>query len=177
MRGNLTIAVVGAGGKMGTRVSDNLAETAHTVYYAENHPPARQRVEEAGRTLTETDSAVRDADVVILAVRPGARDVVAAQETDTPGQRAVAEVVIRAMYAPVLDVHRVTVKQLAVLEPTLVETVACMIGALRNEALQEEDLRGSRARREHRSHAAPRRRPAPGMTDALVRVDPGATTP
>ena len=29
---------------------------------------------------------------------------------------------------PVLDVHWVTVKQLAVLEPTLVETVACMVG-------------------------------------------------
>ena len=41
------------------------------------------------------------------------------------------------MYAPVVDVHWVTVKQLAVLEPTLVETVACMIGALLNEALHE----------------------------------------
>ena len=42
-----------------------------------------------------------------------------------------------AMYAPVIDVHWVTVKQLAYLEPTLVETVACMIGDLLNEALQE----------------------------------------
>ena len=44
---------------------------------------------------------------------------------------------MRAIYAPVIDVHWVTIKQLAVLEPTLVETVACMIGALLNEALQE----------------------------------------
>ena len=206
MSSTLTIAVVGAGGKMGTRVSNNLAETEHDVRYTENFPPARQRVEEAGRTLTDTDSAVADADVVILAVpdrilgdvshdvvpklRPGAvvltldpaaayagllaqRDdvsfavahpchpsvflertsteewadtfggiaapqhVVAAQETGTPEQKAVAETVIRAMYAPVLDVHWVTVKQLAVLEPTLVETVAFMIGALLNEALHE----------------------------------------
>ena len=36
-----------------------------------------------------------------------------------------------------LDVHWVTIKQLAQLEPTLVETVACMIGALLNEALEE----------------------------------------
>lgn len=202
----LTIAVVGAGGKMGTRVSNNLAGTDHTVHYAENQPPARQRVEESGRTLTDTDEAVAAANVVILAVpdkilgavshdvvpklRSGAivltldpaaayagllaqredvsfavahpchpsvflertskqewadtfggiaapQDVVAAQETGTPAQRAVAETVIRAMYAPVLDVHWVTVKQLAVLEPTLVETVACMIGALLNEALHE----------------------------------------
>ena len=41
------------------------------------------------------------------------------------------------MYAPVIDVHWVTVKQLAVLEPTLVETIACMIGALLTEALHE----------------------------------------
>jgi len=206
MSSNLAIAVVGAGGKMGTRVSDNLARTDHTVYHAENHPPARQRVEAAGRAVTDTDTAVAAADVVVLAVpdrvlgavshdvvpklRPGAivltldpaaayagllarrddvsfavahpchpsvflertskeewadtfggiaapQDVVAAQETGTPAQKAVAETVVRAMYAPVLDVHWVTVKQLAVLEPTLVETVACMLGALLNEALQE----------------------------------------
>jgi hypothetical protein len=206
MSSKLTIAVVGAGGKMGTRVSNNLAETDHTVYYAENFPPARQRVQESGRTLTDTDTAVVAADVVILAVpdrilgaishdvvpklRSGAivltldpaaayagllaerddvsfavahpchpsvflertskeewadtfggiaapQDVVAAQESGTPEQRVTAETVIRAMYAPVLDVHWVTVKQLAVLEPTLVETVACMIGALLNEALHE----------------------------------------
>ena len=68
MSENLTIAVVGAGGKMGTRVSNNLVKTDHTVYYSESFPPARQRVEEAGRTLTDTDTAVADADVVILAV-------------------------------------------------------------------------------------------------------------
>jgi hypothetical protein len=37
----------------------------------------------------------------------------------------------------VIDVHFVTIKQLAQLEPTLVETVACMIGELLNEALYE----------------------------------------
>jgi hypothetical protein len=41
------------------------------------------------------------------------------------------------MYAPVVDVHWVTVKQLAQLEPTLVETIACMIGALLKESLDE----------------------------------------
>ena len=34
----LTIAVIGAGGKMGMRVSNNLVKTDHTVYYAENSP-------------------------------------------------------------------------------------------------------------------------------------------
>jgi len=49
----------------------------------------------------------------------------------------IAEEVIRLMYAPVIDVHWVTVKQLAYLEPTLVEVVACMIGDLLNDALRE----------------------------------------
>ena len=37
----LTIAVIGAGGKMGTRVSNNLAKTDHTVYYVESSPAGR----------------------------------------------------------------------------------------------------------------------------------------
>jgi hypothetical protein len=202
----LTITVVGAGGKMGMRVSNNLQRTEHTVYYAENSPAGQERTRAEGREVTDTDTAVAQADVVILAVpdhilgavsadivpklRSGAivltldpaaayagllaerddvrfavahpchpsvfyertskeewadtfggiaapQDVVAALETGTPEDRAVTETVVRAMYAPVVDVHWVTVKQLAVLEPTLVETVACMIGSLLNEALQE----------------------------------------
>lgn len=43
----------------------------------------------------------------------------------------------RLSSAPCTRRYWVTVKQLAVLEPTLVETVACMIGPLLNEALQE----------------------------------------
>lgn len=203
---NLTIAVVGAGGKMGMRVSNNLQRSQHTVHYSENSPAGRQRTTDAGRTVTETAEAVADADVVILAVpdvalapvsaevvpqlKTGAvvltldpaaayanllvrradveyavahpchpsvflqrkteaeladtfggiaapQEVVAAFESDDLTKRAVAEEVIRLMYAPVLDVHWVSVKQLAYLEPTLVEVVACMVGALLNEALQE----------------------------------------
>jgi hypothetical protein len=45
--------------------------------------------------------------------------------------------VVSTIYAPVIAVHYVTVKQLAVLEPTLVETMSCMIGAFLKEALEE----------------------------------------
>jgi hypothetical protein len=65
------------------------------------------------------------------------QDAIAAVESDDPAKRAIVEATVRAIYAPIIDVHWVTVKQLAQLEPTLVETVACMIGALLNEALQE----------------------------------------
>jgi hypothetical protein len=203
---NLVVTVVGAGGKMGLRVSANLDKSPYTVRYCENSPRGQQLLADLGREVSETESAVKDSDVVILAVpdvvlgalsetvvplmpegsilltldpaaayagllaeRPGVtqavahpchpsiflerttaeewadnfggraaqQDVVAAVETDDPEQKARAEAVIRTIYAPVGDVHWVTVKQLAYLEPTLVETVACMIGALLKEALQE----------------------------------------
>ncbi|TWP53612.1 oxidoreductase [Lentzea tibetensis] len=206
MTAELTIAVIGAGGKMGMRISDNLQRTEHAVFYSENSPAGQERVRDAGREVTDTEKAVADADVVVLAVpdialgpvsaevvpqvKPGAivltldpaaayanllakrddvefavahpchpsvflerttpeeyadtfggiaaaQDVVAAMESGSAAAARTAEAVIRSMYAPVLDVHWVTVKQLAYLEPTLVETVACMIGSLLTEALKE----------------------------------------
>lgn len=202
----LTIAVIGAGGKMGMRISNNLQRTDHDVRYAETSPAGRDRVTDAGREVVDSAEAVKGAQVIVLAVpdlalgpvteqlvplaEPGAivltldpaaayagllttrddvimgvahpchpsvflerttkeewadtfggiaapQDAVAAIESDDPAKQAVLETVIRAIYAPVIDVHWVTVKQLAQLEPTLVETVACMIGRLLNEALEE----------------------------------------
>jgi hypothetical protein len=204
--GTYKIAVIGAGGKMGMRVSDNLVKTDHAVSYSENSPAGQERVTAAGRSLTATPDAVRGADIVVLAVpdlalgpvtadivpqlKPGAivltldpaaayagllttrddviqavahpchpsiflqrttpeeyadtfggiaapQDAIAAIESDDPAKRAIVEATVRAIYAPVIDVHWVTIKQLAQLEPTLVETIACMIGALLKEALDE----------------------------------------
>jgi D-apionate oxidoisomerase len=206
MSDTLTIAVIGAGGKMGMRVSNNLVKTAHTVFYSENSPAGQERVTATGRTLTETPDAVKDADVVVLAVpdlalqavsaqvvplmRSGAtlltldpaaayaglltrredviqgvthpchpsvfverhtpeeyadtfggiaahQDAIAAIESDDPEKKAQLETVVRAIFAPVDEVHWTTIKQLAQLEPTLVETIACMVGALLKEALDE----------------------------------------
>ncbi|MAO34718.1 MAG: oxidoreductase [Zunongwangia sp.] len=200
------IAVIGAGGKMGMRVSNNLVRTDHTVWYVETSPAGQQRTLDAGRELSDAATAVADADIVVLAVpdlalgpvtadlvpqmKAGAivltldpaaayagllttrddvvqavahpchpsvflerttkeewadtfggiaapQDAIAAVESDDPAHREIVEATVRAIYAPVIDVHFVTVKQLAQLEPTLVETVACMIGSLLNEALDE----------------------------------------
>src|SRR5690606_7173643 len=60
-----TIAVIGAGGKMGMRVSNNLVKTEHTVFYVENSPAGQERTREAGRELTEASVAVADADIVV----------------------------------------------------------------------------------------------------------------
>jgi D-apionate oxidoisomerase len=202
----LTVAVIGAGGKMGMRVSANLDASGHTVRFSENSPTGQERVRAQGRELTDADTAVANADVVILAVpdtalgvvssgivplmKPNSivltldpaaayagllatrddvtmavahpchpsvflertekaqyadtfggeaapQNVVAAIETDDAAAKARAENVIRVIYGPVIDVHWVTVKQLAILEPTLVETVACMVGTLLKEALYE----------------------------------------
>ncbi|WP_413760526.1 phosphogluconate dehydrogenase C-terminal domain-containing protein [Streptomyces sp. MMBL 11-3] len=201
-----TVAVIGAAGKMGQRVSNNLVESDFRVLFSEASPQGQELIRELGRELTESADAVAEADVVILAVpdvvlgkvseelvplmRPGTvvltldpaaayagllfnrddihyacahpchpsvflerttkeewqdtfggiaapQEVVAAYEGGDEAKQELADSVIRVMYAPVVDVHWVTVKQLAVLEPTLVETIACMVGALLTEALHE----------------------------------------
>ncbi|MEJ5914439.1 phosphogluconate dehydrogenase C-terminal domain-containing protein [Pseudokineococcus sp. 1T1Z-3] len=193
----VTVAVVGAGGKMGTRVSNNLAGSRFAIRYCESSPSGRERIEAAGRTVSDTDEAVVDADVVILAVpdtalgpvsekvvpqlRPGAvvltldpaaayagllqpredihyacahpchpsvflertspeewadtfggiaapQEVVAALESGDDAVRDLTREVVSTMYAPVVDVHWVTVEQLAYLEPTTVEVIGCMLG-------------------------------------------------
>ena len=53
----LKIAVIGAGGKIGTRVSDNLQRSTHDVRYVENSSAGQQRTLEAGRTLTDVGTA------------------------------------------------------------------------------------------------------------------------
>ncbi|HXL92398.1 MAG TPA: phosphogluconate dehydrogenase C-terminal domain-containing protein [Streptosporangiaceae bacterium] len=78
---------------------------------------------------------------VVAAIESGNATADASPEGDGTARdstaRDRAEAVIRAMYAPVLNVHWVTVEQLAFLEPTLVETITCMISGLLAEALKE----------------------------------------
>lgn len=204
----IIVAVIGAGGKMGQRVSNNLAKSAYTTLYSEASAAGVAHIEALGRTVTSTEEAVLNADVVILAVpdvvlgkvsesvvpamKSGAiiltldpaaayagllmaredihfavahpchpsvflerttkeewadtfggvaapQEVIAALEgvDESSPVRELATQVISTIYAPVIAVHYVSVKQLAVLEPTLVETIACMIGAFLKEALEE----------------------------------------
>ncbi len=201
-----TITVIGAGGKMGMRISANLQNSDYQVFYCENSPQAQSQVSAQGRELSSAESVVPHSDVVILAVpdivlgkvseavvplmKAGAtlltldpaaayanliarRDsidyavahpchpsvflqrytkeehadafggiaavqhVAASFEAGSDAQKAELSRVISVMYGPVEQVHWVTVKQLAYLEPTLVETVACMAGAFMKEALDE----------------------------------------
>lgn len=198
MAEKLKIAVIGAGGKMGMRVSPNLAAIPeYDVKFCEASEAASKRSEEAGRPITPTEEAIKDADVVVYAVPDRAlnavttenvplqkegsvvltldpaaayanllymRDdvtyvvchpahpsvflervtkeeyddtfggiaapqhVLAAMHTESDKWQPIAEEVITNLFAPVIKVHWESVHDLAVLEPTLNETIGCMIG-------------------------------------------------
>lgn len=191
------VTLVGAGGKMGCRLTDNFLKTQYQVHYLEVSSPGRENLKQRGVSVSDQKTAVPVSDVVILAVPDVAigavaREVVplmkagallmtldpAAPLDNQLPQRADIGCVIAhpchpsvfnwepteaafrdfyggitakqgivvalmwggegyyelglevatAMYAPVSRAHRVTLEQMAMLEPALVETLAqtCM---------------------------------------------------
>jgi hypothetical protein len=52
------------------------------------------------------------------------------------------EAVARAMFAPVMRAHRITVEQMAILEPAMAETVAACCATVIREAMDEAIRRG-----------------------------------
>jgi D-apionate oxidoisomerase len=192
-----TITLIGAGGKMGCRLTDNLIHTNYKVHYVEVSPTGIDNLRQRGVTLSRQADSVPTADVVILAVPDVAIGAVAQEIVPTmkpgsllmtldpaaplddqlprredigcvithpchpsvfnwePSEKAFRDFyggisakqaivvalmwgaesyydlgveVSAAMYAPVSRVHRVTLEQMAMLEPALVETLAqtCM---------------------------------------------------
>jgi hypothetical protein len=55
---------------------------------------------------------------------------------------ARGERVVRRMFAPVMNVHRITVEQMAILEPAMAETVVLTCMAVMREAMDEAIRRG-----------------------------------
>ncbi len=63
------IALMGAGGKMGCRISRNmLREAAYEMLNVETNPAGRQRLADLGLEVVSQESAVAAADVVVLAL-------------------------------------------------------------------------------------------------------------
>ena len=62
------VAVIGAGGKMGYRVSANLRGSPYKVSHVEVSEAGRNRLKELNITCVDADTALKDADVVILAI-------------------------------------------------------------------------------------------------------------
>jgi D-apionate oxidoisomerase len=191
------IALIGAGGKMGCRVTDNFLKSSYVVDYVEVSERGLENLRSRGVQVVPEERAVQGADVVILAVpdvlmgeiaaraiprmRPGAllmtldpaapldgqlplredigcvvahpchpsvfnwepteaafRDfyggisakqaIVCALMQGSEDHYSLGVEIASAMYAPVSRAHRVTLHQMAMLEPALVETLAqtCM---------------------------------------------------
>jgi D-apionate oxidoisomerase len=76
------VAVVGAGGKMGYRVSANLKNSPYEVSHVEVSEPGRNRLKELGITCVDADTALKDADVVILAIPDNMIEKVTGQLVD-----------------------------------------------------------------------------------------------
>lgn len=206
------IALIGAGGKMGFRLSANLLNSSFDVRHVEISEAGRERLrEELGISCVSTEDALTSADVVILAVpdtligkishgiepllTPGMMVVVldaAApfaghlpqrddlvyfvthpchppifnDETDIDAKRdyfggfkarqgvvnalmqgpedayALGEEISKIIYAPVSETFRVSVEQMALLEPGLSETVCATLLATLREAMDEVVARG-----------------------------------
>jgi len=207
----LKIALFGAGGKMGCRITDNLKDSQHQMSYVEVNPAGIARLAERGLTVTPHDTAAAEADVAILALpdaligevapqivprlKPGAMVIcldpaaphggelperpdiayfithpchppVIHQETEAEAQLdffgaikakqhivcalmqgceddySRGEAISRQMFAPVMNAYRVTVEQMAILEPALSETVTATCMTIIREAVDEAVRRG-----------------------------------
>ncbi|ENH95893.1 hypothetical protein J416_13646 [Gracilibacillus halophilus YIM-C55.5] len=208
----LTISVIGAGGKMGTRVTNNLVKhEKYNVLFSEKSEQGIKSIEERGYQVTATEDAVKRADVVIMAVPdtligkiseqivpqlsngailltldPAAayanqlalredctfvvahpchpsvfaenltpeehedvfggvaatQDIVAALHAGEEDKYSVAEQVAIDMYAPVGECHKITVEQMAILEPTAAEVVTGSAAVILREAYDEAVKKG-----------------------------------
>lgn len=208
----VTIALLGAGGKMGCRIADNLRHRAeYRMRYVEIGEAGLERLRQRELETTSREAAMAQADVVILAVPdnrigPIALEIVPQLKTGAmvigldpaapysgmlPEREDIAyfiahpchppvfndesdpetrrdffggvkakqhivcalmqgseadyergEAISRAMFAPVMKAHRVTVEQMAILEPALVETTAATCITIIKEAMDEAIRRG-----------------------------------
>jgi D-apionate oxidoisomerase len=195
---SVKIALVGAGGKMGCRLTDNfLKEKNYDVAYLEVSEQGIKNLAQRNVTVSKEDDAVPDADVVILALpdtiigklsdtivpkmkkgalvmtldpaapidgvihhrddlgyviahpchptifnwEPTEKDfrdfyggisakqsIVVALMAGSEAHYKLGEKVAQDMYQPIHHTHRITLEQMAILEPAMVETLAqtCM---------------------------------------------------
>jgi len=214
---NTTIALFGAGGKMGCRLTDNLLKSTYRLLPVEVSEGGLSRLSQRCLTSIAQDQAVSEADIVILALpdtalgsishelvpkmKSGAmlmvldpaaaharvlaeredmplfvthpchpplwnneqgaaredffggiaakQNIVCAIERGSDAQYRRGEDLARTMYAPVERAHRITVEQMAILEPAMAETVAAMCCTIIFEAYQEAIHRGVPAEAAH----------------------------
>lgn len=66
----IAVTVIGAGGKMGTRTSNNLASCSDIfdLYLVENAPTGIESIHDRGMEVTDVDEAISKSDVIVFAV-------------------------------------------------------------------------------------------------------------
>ena len=64
----MKVTLVGAGGKMGLRLTRNLKDSAYKMAYLEKHEPARKNLVEMGVEVSAEEKEIPVSDIVILAV-------------------------------------------------------------------------------------------------------------
>lgn len=201
----IKIALLGAGGKMGCRITDNMKDLAeYEMYYVEVSEGGIANLKQRGLNVTLESTAIEVCDVVVLALpdkligkitenlvpklaegtmiigldpaaayaevmpirddltyfvshpchpplfndetRPEAmtdwfggihakQHIVCALHHGAEADYAKGEAIAKAMYAPVMNSYRVTVEQMAILEPALVETFSATLVTAMKEAL------------------------------------------
>jgi len=205
------ITLVGAGGKMGLRLTKNLRNSEHEMSYLEVSPPGIETLKTLDISVSSEEEAISGADVVILAVpdtqlgkvsamliprmgkdslvvtldpavaRAGKlflrkdtgyfithpahpsvfnweptpeaqadffggslakQAIVCALLQGSDEQYTTGEYIARQMYAPVTKAFRVTMEQMALLEPALVETLSSSCLDLVREGMEEIIKRG-----------------------------------
>jgi hypothetical protein len=208
---NTTITIMGAGGKMGMRILNNMVKTRYALRLCEKGPKGVRMIEEKGLSVMDMEDAVPESDVVIMAVpdavlgavshdlvplmkkdatfilldpaaayakeialrddchfvvthpchpglftyqeTPEARadmfggvaakqDIVIALLQGTEEKFLAAEKICRLMFTPVVKAHRITVEQMAILEPAMAEVVAASCVTFLKEALDESIRHG-----------------------------------
>jgi hypothetical protein len=73
------ISIVGAGGKMGTRTTDNLSKEAYRLLLCENSPSGIEMIRDKGMDVVEAETALPQSDVVIMAIPDRVIGIVANQ--------------------------------------------------------------------------------------------------
>jgi D-apionate oxidoisomerase len=183
-----TIALFGAGGKMGYRLSTNFRGSPYSIRHVEVSDAGRERLKTGlGIDAVSADEALDGAEVAILAVLDAAAPFaghlpkrpdltyfvthpchppIFNDETDMAAKKdyfggvkakqhmvsalmqgpeedfAKGEAIAKIIWAPVMRSHRVTVDQMALLEPGLSETVCASLLVVMKEAVDEVVARG-----------------------------------
>lgn len=205
------VVLVGAGGKMGCRLTDNLKNSVYQMRYIEVNPAGLERLENRGIKVSNAEDVIPIADIIILAVpdiyigkvaqemlnqfKAGAiivtldpaaavgghlphrtdisyfvshpthpsvfnweedqkkhfdyfggiaarQAIVCALKQGPEEHYKIGEDLAKTMYAPVTRAHRITVEQMALLEPGLAETFLGAVMFTMREAMDEVIKKG-----------------------------------